>query len=278
MVVKTLWRSKPYPTALVITSTRKHYSGLAPSQWVSHHLQNLYNSDCNLFAPQMTMRYKVQSLFLIHFSAWSILNIERIGPQISSMGSWQRYELCVPQHGTGTREGKQGHKTCLEELSWVRQVSLAGVNPRVKNPICCQTASWEGTLQEKAWVETGTDTVRMIRIPAGNRISQAANACHMCSLCTKFYSKHFASCVLKKKNLWFPVMIMVPYTQTQKSLLVDTMSTLTSFFSFRRLTVLRNFFGEEFSNLLGMQYLFCIHLLIFWKTEPVKMANSLSIL
>lgn len=78
-------------------------------------------------------------------------------------------------------------------------------------------------------METGTDTVRMIRIPAGNRISQAANVCHICSSCTNFYSKHFALCVLKKNNLWFPVMIMVPSTQTQKSLLADTMSTLTSF-------------------------------------------------
>lgn len=60
MLLKTQWRSKPYPTVLVRTSTRKHCSGPGPPQWVSHHLHNLYNSDCNLFAPQMTMRYKVQ--------------------------------------------------------------------------------------------------------------------------------------------------------------------------------------------------------------------------
>lgn len=135
VVAKTHWRSKPYPTALVRTNTRKHCSGLGPSQGVSHHLHNLYNSDCNFFAPQMTMTYKVQSLFFIHFSVWSILNIERIGPQMGSMGSWQWCELCVPPHGTGTHEGKQGHKSCLEELSCLpdwRGVSLAGVNPRAK--------------------------------------------------------------------------------------------------------------------------------------------------
>lgn len=34
------------------------------------------------------MRYKVQSFLVIHFPLWSVLNIERIGPQISIVGSY----------------------------------------------------------------------------------------------------------------------------------------------------------------------------------------------
>lgn len=42
--------------------------------------------------------------------------------------------MCVLQHGAGTCEGKQGHKTRFEGLSWV---SLAGVDPGVNRPVCC---------------------------------------------------------------------------------------------------------------------------------------------
>lgn len=62
--------------------------GLRPSQCESGHLHNLHNSAWNFFALKVTTRYKVQSLFFIHFPVWSVLNIERIEPQISSMGSY----------------------------------------------------------------------------------------------------------------------------------------------------------------------------------------------
>lgn len=60
--------------------------------------------------------------------------------------------MCVLQHGAGTREGKQGHKTRLEGLSWV---SLAGVDPEV-NSLVLLLLPGENKLQEKAWLQRGT--------------------------------------------------------------------------------------------------------------------------
>lgn len=74
-----------------------------------------------------------------------------------------------------------------------------------------------------------------------------------CAVHAQSFTQNILLHVCLKKNLWFPVMIMVPSTQPQKNLIIDTMSTLNIFFSFRRLTVLRNFFEEEFSNLLGVR-------------------------
>jgi len=65
-------------------------------------------------------------------------------------------------------------------LSWVKGVSLAGVDPRVNNPVCCHALLPGGEkLQEKAWVGTGTNTVRVISSPSREqRIIQAADARH----------------------------------------------------------------------------------------------------
>lgn len=78
--------------------------------------------------------------------------------------------MCVPLHGTGAFEGKWGHKTCLEKLSWVKRVSLAGVDPRVNNPACCCFLE-RINLRRKVWLQTVTKKVRVIRgaqAPEGN--------------------------------------------------------------------------------------------------------------
>lgn len=74
-------------------------------------------SVCNFFAPYVTMRYKVQLILFIHFPLWSVLNIERIGPQISSVGSYGKMTVVWVVCSSAWHRDMWGQARA-QDLSW----------------------------------------------------------------------------------------------------------------------------------------------------------------